>query len=46
MSLYGTIPFLLLFFFGYGYVGLMSILQTASGRRLISFYKRPLFNGR
>ncbi len=46
MSLYGTIPFLLLFFFGYGYVGLMSILQTASGRRLTSFYKRPLFNGR
>ncbi len=31
MSLYGTIPFLLLFFFGYGYIGLMSLLQSAGG---------------
>jgi len=41
MSMWGTIPFLLLFFFGYGYIGLMSILQTAGGRRLPSWW-RPL----
>ncbi|MGH9942628.1 MAG: cellulose synthase family protein [Pyrinomonadaceae bacterium] len=45
MSLYGTIPFLTLFFFGYGYMGLMSILQAASGRRLFGFW-RPLPSGR
>ena len=28
MRLYGTLPFLSLFFFGYGYIGLMSLLQS------------------
>src|SRR5437588_11203240 len=28
MRLWGTLPFLSLFFFGYGYMGLMSLLQT------------------
>jgi cellulose synthase/poly-beta-1,6-N-acetylglucosamine synthase-like glycosyltransferase len=45
MRMWGTIPFLLLFFFGYGYIGLMSILQTASGKRLQSWW-RPLAFGR
>jgi cellulose synthase/poly-beta-1,6-N-acetylglucosamine synthase-like glycosyltransferase len=34
LHMWGTIPFLLLFFFGFGYMGLMSLLQTASGKRL------------
>ena len=37
----GTIPFLLLFFFGFGYMGVMSLLQTASGKRLAALW-RPL----
>jgi cellulose synthase/poly-beta-1,6-N-acetylglucosamine synthase-like glycosyltransferase len=41
MRLWGTIPFLFLFFFGYGYMGVMSMLQTASGRRLQELW-RPL----
>jgi cellulose synthase/poly-beta-1,6-N-acetylglucosamine synthase-like glycosyltransferase len=41
MGMWGTIPFLLLFFFGYFYMGAMSLLQTASGRRLQSLW-RPL----
>jgi cellulose synthase/poly-beta-1,6-N-acetylglucosamine synthase-like glycosyltransferase len=41
MQLWGTIPFLSLFFFGYGYMGLMSLLQTATGNRLQSLW-RPL----
>lgn len=41
MHLWGTIPFLSLFFFGYGYMGLMSLLQTATGNRLQSLW-RPL----
>lgn len=41
MHLWGTIPFLGLFFFGYGYIGTMSLLQTASGKRLLSLW-RPL----
>ncbi|MDQ3585738.1 MAG: glycosyltransferase [Acidobacteriota bacterium] len=45
MGLYGTIPFLALFFFGYGYIGLMSVLQTASGKRLANFW-RPLVSNR
>lgn len=28
MEMWGTIPFLLLFFFGYGYIGVMSLLQS------------------
>jgi hypothetical protein len=35
MGMWGTIPFLSLFCFGYGYTGVMSLLQTtAFGRRL------------
>jgi cellulose synthase/poly-beta-1,6-N-acetylglucosamine synthase-like glycosyltransferase len=41
MQLWGTIPFLFLFFFGYGYMGVMSLLQTATGTRLQSLW-RPL----
>jgi cellulose synthase/poly-beta-1,6-N-acetylglucosamine synthase-like glycosyltransferase len=33
MAMWGTIPFLSLFCFGYGYMGLMSLLQAAGGRR-------------
>ena len=45
MGLWGTIPFLSLFFFGYAYIGTMSLLQTASGRRLQQLW-RPLAFGR
>ena len=31
--------FLLLFFFGFGYMGLMSLLQTASGKRIAALWK-------
>src|SRR5205807_301717 len=41
MSLWGTLPFLALFLFGYGYMGTMSLLQTASGKRLQALW-RPL----
>ncbi|HEY0762776.1 MAG TPA: glycosyltransferase [Pyrinomonadaceae bacterium] len=41
LHMWGTIPFLLLFFFGFGYMGVMSLLQTASGRRLAALW-RPL----
>ncbi|HEY0006659.1 MAG TPA: glycosyltransferase family 2 protein [Pyrinomonadaceae bacterium] len=41
MHMWGTIPFLFLFFFGYFYMGAMSMLQTASGKRLQSLW-RPL----
>jgi cellulose synthase/poly-beta-1,6-N-acetylglucosamine synthase-like glycosyltransferase len=34
LGMWGTIPFLSLFCFGYGYMGLMSLLQTAGARRL------------
>ena len=44
MHMWGTIPFLLLFFFGFGYMGLMSILQTSSGKRLLSLW-RPVVVG-
>ena len=33
MGMWGTIPFLSLFCFGYGYMGVMSLLQTAGLRR-------------
>ncbi|MGA9995443.1 MAG: hypothetical protein WBP93_08520, partial [Pyrinomonadaceae bacterium] len=39
--MWGTIPFMFLFFFGYAYMGTMSLLQTASGRRLQALW-RPL----
>jgi cellulose synthase/poly-beta-1,6-N-acetylglucosamine synthase-like glycosyltransferase len=41
MHLFGTIPFLALFLFGYGYIGTMSLLQTSSVKRLQHFF-RPL----
>src|SRR5258706_2606931 len=31
MHMWGTVPFLLLFFFGFGYMGLMSFVQSFSG---------------
>jgi len=36
MHMWGPIAFLLLFLFGYGYMGVMSLLQTAGGKRLSS----------
>jgi cellulose synthase/poly-beta-1,6-N-acetylglucosamine synthase-like glycosyltransferase len=39
LHMWGTIPFLTLFFFGFGYMGLMSLLQTASGKRFSGFWK-------
>jgi hypothetical protein len=45
MHMWGTVPFLFLFFFGFGYMGLMSILQTASGKRFLSL-RRPFALGR
>ena len=39
LHMWGTIPFLLLFFFGFGYMGVMSVLQTASGKRLTAFWR-------
>jgi hypothetical protein len=39
LHMWGTIPFLTLFFFGFGYMGVMSLLQTASGRRFSGFWK-------
>ena len=41
LHMWGTIPFLLLFFFGFGYMGVMSLLQTASVKRLAALW-RPL----
>jgi cellulose synthase/poly-beta-1,6-N-acetylglucosamine synthase-like glycosyltransferase len=45
MNLFGTIPFLCLFFLGYGYMGVMSIWQSASGSRLQNIF-RPLALGK
>lgn len=39
LHMWGTIPFLSLFFFGFGYMGVMSILQTTSGKRLRSLWR-------
>lgn len=36
MGLWGTIPFLSLFFFGYAYIGMMSILQLTSMKKVLS----------
>ena len=41
LHMWGTIPFLLLFFFGFGYMGVMSLLQTASGKKIAALW-RPL----
>src|SRR5438270_2230445 len=45
MRMWGTIPFLSLFCFGYGYTGLMSLLQTAGVRRRLDA-PRPVAFGR
>ncbi len=37
--MWGTVPFLSLFFFGFGYMGTMSILQTTNGKRLLSLWR-------
>lgn len=39
LRMWGTVPFLLLFFFGFGYMGVMSFVQSLSGGRLASFWK-------
>jgi cellulose synthase/poly-beta-1,6-N-acetylglucosamine synthase-like glycosyltransferase len=39
MHMWGPIAFLMLFCFGYGYMGTMSLLQTAGARRLTSFWR-------
>jgi cellulose synthase/poly-beta-1,6-N-acetylglucosamine synthase-like glycosyltransferase len=39
MRMWGTVPFLLLFFFGFGYMGVMSFVQSLSGGRLASIWK-------
>lgn len=39
LHMWGTIPFLSLFFIGFGYMGVMSILQTASAKRLFSLWR-------
>jgi cellulose synthase/poly-beta-1,6-N-acetylglucosamine synthase-like glycosyltransferase len=39
MRMWGTVPFLLLFFFGFGYMGVMSFVQSFSGGRLASLWK-------
>ena len=41
MNLWASLPFLLLFLFGYGYIGTMSLLQSSSVKRLHHFL-RPL----
>jgi cellulose synthase/poly-beta-1,6-N-acetylglucosamine synthase-like glycosyltransferase len=39
MHMYGTVPFLCLFFFGFGYMGVMSFVQSFSGGRLSALWK-------
>lgn len=39
LHMWGTIPFLTLFFFGFGYMGMMSLLQSTSGKRFLSFLR-------
>jgi cellulose synthase/poly-beta-1,6-N-acetylglucosamine synthase-like glycosyltransferase len=45
MGMWGTIPFLSLFCFGYGYMGVMSLLQTSGVRRWLDAL-RPFVLGR
>jgi len=40
MHMWGPIFFLLLFCFGYGYMGIMSLWQTAGGKRLNAVWRR------
>ena len=44
MGMWGTIPFLSLFCFGYGYMGVMSLLQTSGLRRFFEA-ARPRVTG-
>jgi len=39
MGMWGTAPFLFLFFFGFGYMGVMSFVQSLSGGRLAAFFR-------
>ena len=39
MHMWGTVPFLFLFFFGFGYMGVMSLVQALSGRGWASFWR-------
>jgi cellulose synthase/poly-beta-1,6-N-acetylglucosamine synthase-like glycosyltransferase len=39
MHMWGPIAFLMLFCFGYGYMGTMSLLQTSGARRLTSLWR-------
>jgi hypothetical protein len=39
LHMWGTVPFLTLFFFGFGYMGVMSFVQSFSGGRLASLWK-------
>jgi cellulose synthase/poly-beta-1,6-N-acetylglucosamine synthase-like glycosyltransferase len=39
LQMWGTIPFLFLFFIGFGYMGVMSILQAGGGGRLAALWK-------
>ena len=39
MRMWGTVPFLFLFFFGFGYMGVMSFVQSLGGGRLASLWK-------
>jgi cellulose synthase/poly-beta-1,6-N-acetylglucosamine synthase-like glycosyltransferase len=39
ISMWGTVPFLLLFFFGFGYMGIMSLLQSVGGGSVASLGK-------
>ena len=46
MHLWGPIPFLMLFLFGYGYMGIMSLLQSTSGRRFFGLGRSVAVNRR
>src|SRR4030095_4104899 len=39
LHMWGTVAFLILFFFGFGYMGVMSVLQTSSGKRLLGLWR-------
>jgi cellulose synthase/poly-beta-1,6-N-acetylglucosamine synthase-like glycosyltransferase len=39
LHMWGTVPFLVLFFFGFGYMGVMSVLQTSSGKWLLGLWR-------
>jgi cellulose synthase/poly-beta-1,6-N-acetylglucosamine synthase-like glycosyltransferase len=39
LRMWGTIPFLSLFFFGFGYMGVMSLLQATGAGRLASLWR-------